>query len=617
MHDNQRQPEGFGQHLFAVILKTLLIWTLLLAPLCPPAYAQLVPSKEKVAFSFVPGKDKFEPGASHRLLFQLKFNEGWHSQSHNPTMESLVPTALTVTTEDKGITIGRVIYPEGKLTTFSFSPQPLSTFTETTYIGVTAAIDPSTPPGNYKLKALLKIQACDDKSCLVPSETGLEVAFAVSAKGEAVKTLNDDVYTANAGLFADTSAKTGGESGAIKKYFDEQGLFVTLLFVFLGGLALNLTPCVYPLIPITVSYFGGESETKKGKLFVHATLYLLGMSAMYSSMGLFAALTGSMFGAVLQHWSVTLLLAGVMAALSLAMFGVYEIRMPSALTEIGGKNRQGFFGTFMMGLTVGIIAAPCIGPFVLGLLTFVGEKGDPLLGFSMFFALSLGLGLPFVVLAMFSGALSSLPRSGMWMVWVKQVFGFIMLTMGLYFLQPLIPKDWYSAVFGLFLVGAGVTLGWITKVAKAGRVFTGIKWATGLAFIAGGVFFLLPANSESGPRITWEKASLPAIERAKSAGKPVILDFTADWCLPCKELENYTFSDKDVVKLSNRFTMLRADVTTGGGAQMEALKARFKVAGVPTIVFLDSSGAEKAELRVVGFADAPAFLGKMKGAVGG
>jgi thiol:disulfide interchange protein DsbD len=600
-----------------VIAKTLLISALLLAPLWSPAYAQLTPSKEKVDFSFVPGTEKYEPSASHRLLFRLKFKEGWHSQSHNPTMESLVPTALTVTAESAGITIGRVIYPEGKLTTFSFSPQPLSTFAQTTYIGVTVAVDPSTAPGNYKLKAKLKIQACDDKSCLVPSETELDVAFAVASKGEAVKTLNDDVYTANAGLFADTSAKAGGESGSIKKYFDEQGLFVTLLFVFLGGLALNLTPCVYPLIPITVSYFGGESETKKGRLFVHAALYLLGMSTMYSAMGLFAALTGSLFGGILQHWSVTLLLAGVMVALSLAMFGVYEIRMPSALTDIGGKNRQGFFGTFMMGLTVGIIAAPCIGPFVLGLLTFVGEKGDPLLGFSMFFALSLGLGLPFVVLAMFSGALSSLPRSGMWMVWVKQVFGFIMLLMAVYFLQPLLPKNWYAPVLGLTLAVAGVTLGWITKVAKAGRVFKGIRWVTGLAFIAGGVFFLVPAKGESGPRITWEKATVIAIESAKTAGKPVIVDFTADWCLPCKELESFTFSDKSVVEFSRSFVMLKADVTTGGDAEIETLKKRFNVAGVPTIVFIGKDGAEKAELRVVGFADAPAFLGKMKGAGGG
>ena len=600
-----------------VNLKTIILALLLLAPIWSPAYAQLVPSKEKVDFSFVPGKEKYEPGASHKLLFQLKFKEGWHSQSHTPTMESLVPTELAVTTEEKGITIGRVIYPEGKMTTFSFSPQPLSTFEGTTYIGVTVAIDPSTAPGDYKLKAMLMIQACDDKSCLVPSQTELDVPFAVSAKGEAVKTLNDDVYKANAGLFADGAVKTGGESDVIKQYFTERGLFVTLLFVFLGGLALNLTPCVYPLIPITVSYFGGESETKRGRLFIHATLYLLGMSAMYSSMGLFAALTGSLFGGILQHWSVTLLLAGVMVALSLAMFGFYEIQMPSSLTEIGGKNRQGFFGTFMMGLTVGIIAAPCIGPFVLGLLTFVGEKGDPLLGFSMFFALSLGLGLPFVILAMFSGALSSLPRSGMWMVWVKQAFGFIMLIMGVYFLQPLIPKAWYSTVFGLFLVAAGVTLGWVTKVAKAGRVFTGIKWATGFAFIAAGAFFLVPAKGESGPRITWEKATVAAIEQAKSAGKPVIVDFTADWCLPCKELENFTFPDKDVVELSKSFAMLKADVTTGGNVEIESLKKRFSVAGVPTIVFIGKDGVERAELRVVGFVEAPAFLGKMKGAGGG
>lgn len=617
MGDNKREPGWRALSVFGMIGKAFFTAFCLLAALWAPAYAQLIPSKEKVDFSFVQGKEKYEPSASHHLLFRLKFNEGWHSQSHKPTMESLVPTTLTVTAEGAGITIGRVIYPEGKMTTFNFSPQPLSTYEGTTYIGLTAAVDPSTPPGDYKLKALLKIQACDDKSCLVPSETQIEVPFTVAVKGEAVKTINGDVYSANAALFADGGSKTGDESDVIKQYFAERGLLFTLLFIFIGGLALNLTPCVYPLIPITVSYFGGESETKRGRLFVHAALYLLGMSTMYSSMGLFAALTGSLFGGFLQHWAVTVLIAGVMVALSLAMFGFYEIRMPSALTEIGGKNRQGFFGTFMMGLTVGIIAAPCIGPFVLGLLTFVGEKGDPLLGFLMFFALSLGLGIPFVVLAMFSGAVSSLPRSGMWMVWVKQVFGFILLTMAVYFLQPLLPKAWYAPVLGLTLAVAGVTLGWITKVAKAGRVFKGIRWVTGLAFIAGGVFFLLPAKGETGPRITWEKATASAIEQAKSAGKPVIVDFTADWCLPCKELETFTFSDKAVVEFSRSFVMLKADVTTGGDVEVEGLKKKFNVVGVPTIVFIGKDGAERTELRFVGFADATAFTGKMRSAGGG
>ncbi len=390
----------------------------------------------------------------------------------------------------------------------------------------------------------------------------------------------------------------------------------TLLGVFAGGMALNLTPCVYPIIPITVSYFGGYCGLARGRLLGHGLLYLAGLALTNSTLGVAAALTGGLMGSLLQNPLVLAVVAFILIFFAASLFGLWELRLPSRLTQAASKSYAGYFGSLFMGLTLGLVAAPCIGPFVLGLLTFVGEKGDPLLGFLMFFALSLGLGIPFVVLAMFSGAVSSLPRSGMWMVWVKQVFGFILLTMAVYFLQPLLPKTWYAPVLGLTLAVAGVTLGWITKVAKAGRVFTGIKWVTGFAFITAGAFFLLPAKGETGPRISWEKASVTAIEQAKSAGKPVIVDFTADWCLPCKELESFTFSDKAVAEFSKSFVMLKADVTTGGDAEVEWLKKKFNVVGVPTIVFIGKDGAERAELRLVGFVEAAGFLAKMKNAGG-
>ncbi|MBI5815633.1 MAG: thioredoxin family protein [Nitrospinae bacterium] len=596
-------------------MKRFLLALFAVALAAQAGWAQLVPSKSVVEFSYVPARESHERGSSFPVLFRLRFKEGWHGQSHTPSMEGLVPTVIALAGTDK-ISPGRVIYPSGKMAKFSFSPEPLSVYEGDTYIGSSLAIAQDAPAGEHSVRATLTIQACNDKSCLAPSNVQISVPLKVSEPGKQGAPLNEDIYSANEGLFKQ-SAGDGASTGSknqIEDYLAKHGLALTYLFVFIGGLALNLTPCVYPLIPVTVSYFGGQSEKKKGKLFVHALLYLLGMSAMYSSLGLFAALTGGLFGGALQHWAVVLLIAGVMAGLAFAMFGFYEIRMPSFLMDMGGKNREGLGGTFMMGLTVGIIAAPCIGPFVLGLLTFVGEKGDPVLGFTMFFALSLGLGLPFVALALFSGGLSSLPRSGVWMVWVKQVFGFIMLGMAIYFLEPLIPKTLYKPAIGVFIIGTGVFLGWISSVKAGGAGLKTAKWTLGVALIAMGGYIAYPAKSTSGPAIDWRAASSEAI--AAAAGKPVIVDFSAEWCLPCKELDRFTFTDKRVIELSSGFIMLKADVTHGGDVRMDELKKRYNVAGVPTIVFIDSSGAEKPELRLTGFEEAELFVKRMESVSG-
>ncbi|NIR15257.1 MAG: thiol:disulfide interchange protein, partial [Desulfobacterales bacterium] len=177
------------------------------------------------------------------------------------------------------------------------------------------------------------------------------------------------------------------------------GFLLTLFGIFLWGLALNLTPCVYPLIPITVSYFGGRSQKVSANTIMHGMLYILGLALMNSVLGLAAALSGGMLGAVLQQPLVLIFVAAVMTALGLSFFGFWEFRIPAPLTKMASKSHGGYFGTFFMGLTLGIVAAPCLGPFILALLTFVGQKGDPFLGFLYFFILSLGLGLPLSLLA--------------------------------------------------------------------------------------------------------------------------------------------------------------------------------------------------------------------------
>ncbi|MBI4827856.1 MAG: hypothetical protein HY804_03465 [Nitrospinae bacterium] len=308
--------------------------------------------------------------------------------------------------------------------------------------------------------------------------------MAVVGAGTAAGRMNAEVFLRQAALFDGG----GPREDMIAAYLQSGGLLLALAAVFAGGLALNLTPCVYPLIPITVSYFAGQAAGGRAALLWRALLYLLGMAAMYSALGVAAALTGSLFGALLAHWAVILALAGLMVALALSMFGLYEIRIPAALAQAGGENRAGSLGALVMGLTAGIIAAPCVGPFVIGLLTFVGEKGDPALGFLLFFTLALGLGLPFVALALFSGAVNFLPRSGVWMVWVRQVFGFILLGMALYFAQPLIPEKMFLPLAGVFGVAAGLWLGWLSKVRAPGRAFGAVRVMVGVLAVAAGAW---------------------------------------------------------------------------------------------------------------------------------
>ncbi len=249
----------------------------------------------------------------------------------------------------------------------------------------------------------------------------------------------------------------------------------TLLGIFAGGLALNLTPCVYPLIPITVSYFGGRSGTGKSGLVGHGICYIGGLSLTNSFLGVMAALTGGLMGAMLQNPLVLVAIAAVMIVFASSLFGLWELRLPFWLTQAASKSYSGFFGSFFMGITLGVVAAPCIGPFVLGLLTWVAALGDPLVGFVVFFTLSLGLGTPLFVLALFSGRLTQLPKSGEWMNWVRRLMGWVLVAMAAYFLKPILPVVMQKYLLPAIAIAAGCHLGWLDKTTATFRSFAVIK----------------------------------------------------------------------------------------------------------------------------------------------
>jgi thiol:disulfide interchange protein DsbD len=567
-------------------------------------------------------------GGTAQVALGVTTRSPWHINAHLVTEDFLVPTEVKFL-PPPGVTVRGVVYPQGIEKKLGFSSAPLRLYEGTVYIGAMIDVARDAPLDTVSVRAIITYQACDNEKCLLPESLEVFIPVPVSTPEAAVDLAHADIFDAidfaslatpshadsNAAVTGSTQGNGPAPGGALGNAIARRGLWFGFVLVFLGGLALNLTPCVYPMIPITVSYFGGQSKGRSRQTTKLALLYLLGMATMYSALGLIAAFTGSLFGSALQNPIVLIVIALVMIGLAMSMFGYYEIRIPERLAGVAGTAKQGRMGSFLMGLTVGIVAAPCIGPFVLGLLTFVGETGSLFLGFSLFFVLALGLGLPFVVLAVASGSISRLPKSGEWMEWIRRLFGVVLLAMAAYFLRTVIGDHVYYAVLGALLVFGGVVLGWVSKVKSTTLWFVAFRRFVGVAAPLYGLYVALaPGHILGRPHVaaqSWAPYAEAALARAVADGRPVVIDFAADWCMPCKELEHRTFSEKEVIDATRKVVTMKADLTQHGSADVRALRKRYDIRGVPTIVFIDAHGKERSDLRAVQFIDKDEFLRRL------
>ena len=604
---------------------TLTVLVTALGVFSRPATAQGIsfPTESLVSLEMTHSLSAFHPGSTGYLAVSAHIAPGWHINANRPLESYLIPTMLAVEAPP-GIEVVKLLYPEPVMRKLEISATKMALYDGSATFGALLRVGANVAPGAYRVAATLSYQGCNDLTCIEPAVMTVADTIRVGTSEEAVEALSPDLFSGPP--FVDAAGQPVGvaETGSgmdIGRMIEERGYFLAFLAVFVVGLGLSLTPCIYPLIPITVSYFGGQSRGRASRVFVLALLYVLGMSLTYSVLGTIAAMTGSLFGSALQNPWVILFIAVVFVALALSMFGLWEIRMPMFLMRRTGTAKQGYAGALIMGITVGIIAAPCIGAFVLALLTYVGSTGKPLLGFLLFFTLSWGMGLPFLVLGVVSGSISRLPRSGDWMVWVRKLFGFILLAMALYFARTLASPRVIAVGYAVIAAVAGLYLGWLDRGASGTGAFRVVRMLTGIAGIALAAAALVIPLLHGGPGATrdtipWQPYSEERLAQAARDGKPVMIDFSAGWCVPCHELDVKTFPDPAVRELASSVVPLRVDLTRSGPAEV-ATKNRFGVRGVPAIIFIDRAGVEMKGLRAVGYIDATELERRLRELTGG
>ncbi|XXF80352.1 cytochrome c biogenesis protein CcdA [Myxococcaceae bacterium GXIMD 01537] len=445
---------------------------------------------------------------------------------------------------------------------------------------------------------------------------------------------------------------TGPSAGLDAARFLQGGNFaIGAAVVFLGGLLTAMTPCVYPLIPITVSVFGARKAEGRGKALVLTSSYIVGMGVVFSALGVLAAKTGQAFGSLLGSPAVVTGLAVFLLVLATSMFGAFELGLPQALQQrLNSVGGAGVAGAFLMGSVSGFLAAPCTGPVLTGLLAFVAQSANTALGAGLLFVYALGIGVPFFLIGVFT---VRLPRGGVWMEWVKSVLGIMLVALAVSYLKDAFPwaRDAVKAVAGQLgrmpgaLIAAGVAalgvlLGAVHRSFKEdARQFAlkgvGVALVVFALVVRGGALDAAPvgglwvklgiAQPEKAPEFAWhhvmpigKETFSPAefeqvLAAARTEGRPVLIDFFADWCAACKELDRETYPSNEVISQSEsaRFLNVKIDATNSED-HLDALMEKLGVEGLPTVVFISTKGEVLTAPRVTGFLPPQPFAAEMK-----
>ena len=546
---------------------------------------------------------RIHPGESFQVAILATIKQGYHINGHKPMDRFLMPTVVTFD-EGEEIVFGPVAYPQPKLKAFSFSTDKVSAYEGKISIFAQAEIGKSVSVENMRVSGAFAYQACNEQSCFMPKSVRFEIPLEIVGADQPAELTNKHIFQQEVSLTADELRA---------KQVIEKGLPYALAAFFLFGLALNLTPCVYPVIPMTVSFFVAQSDRKKWSVFVLASYYVIGIAIVFSGLGLISGLAGRQWGFLFQNPWFVICITIIILSMAASMFGAFEITVPSFFMTTLSKSRRGAIGSFFMGLTVGVVIAPCAAGIIIGLVGIVAKLGIVARGALLFFVMGLGLGLPYLLLANFTGLLKQLPKSGMWMLWIRKLFGLLLIGVAIYFLVPQARQisDQQGFYLGVLAIFSGLLLGFLEHGEGYTRSFKTIRGILGALVILSGVFLVNAALQPEPPEIDWVSYRAESIDALQKNNRPLLIDFYADWCSACRQLDRKTFRDRKVVEKSREFVAVRVDCTAPDN-KCRALTEKFQVSGLPTVIFISGKGEEIRDLRGVGFLGPVEMLKKME-----
>ncbi len=506
------------------------------------------------------------------------------------------------------------------------------------YHGHLSATVPITKAGGpFRIK--VEYQGCaEDGLCYPPIEKVFSVTPGQTGALALASPAGSSQQT-SAGLSISTPAqpiapeKGGSDDLSLAKTTLEGGsLWKISLAFLLFGLLLSFTPCVLPMVPILSSIIVGEGEVTRAKSFLMAAAYCLGMALVYTTLGVAAGLAGEGLAGALQKPWVLVLFALLLFGLSLSMFDVYQLQVPASLqnrlNKTSGNLKGGrFIGVFFMGSISALIVGPCVAAPLAGTLVYISQTKDVIIGGLALFSMAMGMSVPLLLIGLSAGSL--LPKAGAWMIGVKYVFGLMLIAVAIWMVTPVLPPQAVMIFWGAFAILCSVFAGVFNALPEKVSIGTKFTRSLGLLLLIIGVLELIGAASGGSNPLTplaalhgsstqlAEKESKLAFRRIKTSddldrelkasGRPVMLDFYADWCVSCKEMEKFTFSDPKVREKLAGVTLLQVDVTANSPDDRSLMK-RFGLFGPPGIVFFDRNGTEIADSRIVGFVEAPQFL---------
>ncbi|MFZ2959747.1 MAG: protein-disulfide reductase DsbD [Candidatus Ozemobacteraceae bacterium] len=505
-------------------------------------------------------------------------------------------------------------------------------------------------PGSTNASLTFSFQGCSSKACYMPGSENFPVFFSSSSLALPISSTSSSGVSSTPSpfLYGVTSASLSGiasrempptspsltgrfqtpaGSTDFSRLIQEQGRFWALIIAFLGGILVSLTPCVYPMIPITLSIIGGRTEnTSLRRGFVLSLTYVSGLSLTYALLGIAVATFGAHIRGILQGPTFQLFMATIFALLALSMFDVILLQIPSFIRQkLNTPRATGFSGVFFLGMLSGLMASPCVAAPLAGILAFIAATGSLFMGFFMLLSFAWGMGILLVFIGTFSGSIHALPRAGEWMNRVKEFYGFLLAGVALYFARPVIGPSWgdlgvalllaaFAAFLGLFTtplpdttLGERIRKCWgvvILTLACAFAVSAAVQWGSlTLPEVFRGTA-AAPINAKQvaamiSQPLVWHDRYRDALIDAAKNERPILLDFRADWCVICRELEEHVFPNQPVEALLRKMTLMRVDCTTAQGESAELMK-RFGIIGLPTLVLLNPDGTERTDLRITG-----------------